>query len=423
MNKDPTAFRNEPIRIQNHEYKEFDVSTLTRDMNQHIHALVAPHEDHFGSAAEDVRCDDEYIMDPNAAPFDRWGAAGAEWALESAIYNWTKDQASSEPSDLSFSEHVANYFGAKEFFICHDVGDGPCKNTISCEEVNQPAGSLIPTAEAIENDLSLAMGSFFQAWLDTEIEFLHSIFSGESDGIGVLRGLVNSGLCLELTRDLDLGSFVKEAQKLMYAKMIPIAWERSSKEIEFIPRRMIPMILMIPDDCVTSGGVITWRVNKEKSEKIAVCHDGHTFFIGYPDWLMDLFEIEPGEHLPQLQALPGGEHDVLDGKNWGGLTLEDMVVSVYEGFRLNGYKNGYLMPEDSHLIDGNGAAGGVHFEHGVRTPGFTSLPLCTLGKLTNVTSEWVTRRQNFEKPGFDDFPCGDGSLTIIEMIEFGFSVV
>lgn len=50
---------------------------------------------------------------------------------------------------------------------------------------------------------------------------------------------------------------------------------------------------------------------------MSVCYDGHTFFLGFPTW-----KGEVGDFYP----LPGGTNGDLDGKQWGGLTIEDMVI-------------------------------------------------------------------------------------------------
>jgi hypothetical protein len=53
------------------------------------------------------------------------------------------------------------------------------------------------------------------------------------------------------------------------------------------------------------------------------------------------------------------------------------IDSAYQGYQLNGNKNGYQMPYDSKMIDGSGSQGETIFQNGIRTPGFiTGLPIC-----------------------------------------------
>ncbi|KAH7124989.1 hypothetical protein B0J13DRAFT_455123 [Dactylonectria estremocensis] len=394
---------------------------------------------------EDVQCDATYINDAEH-PDLRWEAAGAEWAFKVATSKWMLDQMSPTPSTLTFTEFIGNLFNSKDLLICANMGDGPCQDTMTCDDVNQPAGNTyafaqesanaaiglgftwakthLPTyanASEIQNNLSNAMGNLFEVWIESELEFLRTLFSGSSESVLTLEGLVNKGLALEITRSLDLGDFVNVAQKIMYAKLLPLAWKTSSVVIDDLPNGpMHPMILMVPDDCVTSGEGV-WYIDEDKADQMAVCHDGHTFFLGFPTWR----GVPKSDHISRLVvwALPGGEHNILNGENWGGLTLDDIVISSYEGYRLNGYKNGYTIPENSQIIDGTGSQGSLIMENGVRTPGFMSLPICTPGKLERVSSKWNANVINHHAITdlLEQIPCGDGALTEVEMAAFGFS--
>ncbi|KPM40529.1 hypothetical protein AK830_g6050 [Neonectria ditissima] len=474
---------------------------------------------------ESVQCSAEYINDAEH-PDLRWDAAGAGWAYKVASARWTIDQLSDTPSSLSFTEFIGNLFNSKDLLVCTNMADGPCQDTMTCDDVNQPAGFLIlnsfvslhvfrrtvydslqgamnqmqnsmglfqdifspadtpdsswlndvltvfqfvvgigsayswnialkgsklitnsntyafaqesanaaiglgftwakthlPTASEIQNDLTNSMGNLFQVWIESELEFLKTLFSGASDSILTLESLIDKGLALEITRNLDLGGFVNVAQKIMYAKLLPLAWKTSSVKIKDLPSGpMHPMILMLPDDCDSSNGELTSYVDNEKAENMKVCHDKHTFFVGFPTWK----GVSKSDHISRLVvwALPGGEHDVLNGADWGGLTLDDIVISSYEGYRLNDYKNGYSIPENSQIVDGTGSQGSLIMEMGIQTPGFMSLPICTPQKLERVSSKWNANVINGH--AIDDLleqiPCGDGALTPEEMAAFGFS--
>lgn len=92
---------------------------------------------------------------------------------------------------------------------------------------------------------------------------------------------------------------------------------------------------MILDDCVTSGDNLPKYVSEENAAQIAVCHDGHTFYVGYPTWdglVRDginsdsIVSKTPTVHNLQINPLPGGTNDELDGTKWKGVTLEDLVI-------------------------------------------------------------------------------------------------
>lgn len=87
------------------------------------------------------------------------------------------------------------------------------------------------------------MGGIFEKWVGAQFEYLRRLFSGTLDTQPMLLGLLANGLALDVTRNLDLGLFVKEAQKLMYGQMLPVAWIKSTKRVNLEPRSLMPMVL------------------------------------------------------------------------------------------------------------------------------------------------------------------------------------
>ncbi|CAM1500389.1 Fc.00g095510.m01.CDS01 [Cosmosporella sp. VM-42] len=469
-------------------------------------------------------CSDQYINDAAAPVADRWAAADAAQGFTISSLTWMVEQAKAEPSKLSYSEYISNYFNSKDLMVCQNMADGPCESTVTCNQVKYPAGFLIlnsfvalhvmrknvyeglqdamnqmqnkmsifqstfapaataksttwitdllnvfqfvmgvgsawtwnvaiksanifkdtnylsfakdstnaainmgfnigkahvPAASEIQNDLTLAMGTLFESWIDAELEFLEGIFSGDIGNLTVLEGLIKSGMALDITRSLNLGDFVNEAQRIIYAKLLPSAWADASQEVEDWPKSMKPMIMMVSDDCVTSGDGLPHYVREEDAAKMSVCHDGHTFFIGYPTFS----GVPKSSSITSLKLspLPGGTTDELNGSNWNGVLLDDLVVSAYEGWRLNGGKNGYVLPENSKVIDGYGTEGELIFENGIRTPGFISIPLCTpLRMQKTAQTYWDIKNQRISSAGFQGLPCGDGSLYVNEKSDWGF---
>jgi hypothetical protein len=73
--------------------------------------------------------------------------------------------------------------------------------------------------------MSNALGSFFTSWEDTEISYLEQIFSGSNDSvISDLWSLMQDGMMITISPDIDLSIMTTNAQKIMYGQMIPIAW-------------------------------------------------------------------------------------------------------------------------------------------------------------------------------------------------------
>jgi hypothetical protein len=95
-----------------------------------------------------------------------------------------------------------------------------------------------------------------------------------------------------------------------------------------------------------------------------VCYDGSTFYV------VNLV-LESEHEKMKLQALPGGTWDNMQDSKWCGLSLDDFVISSWEGYKKNGMKNGYT-PQ----LNGSDSDTEILFGDGVRTPGFASLPVC-----------------------------------------------
>lgn len=71
-------------------------------------------------------------------------------------------------------------------------------------------------------------------------------------------------------------------------------------------------------------------------------------------------------------VLPGGEHDTLNGKDYGGITIEDIVISSVDGWTQNNQQNGYPRADIDSIVN---SFGGDNVPS-VRTPGFFNLPIC-----------------------------------------------
>lgn len=79
------------------------------------------------------------------------------------------------------------------------------------------------------------LGTYFESWERAQINTLQKTFQGDAASLSALDGLMNNGMILA-TNTPDLGSLVGEVQHIMYAKMVPAAWNLS-------PDNLNPVIL------------------------------------------------------------------------------------------------------------------------------------------------------------------------------------
>lgn len=89
----------------------------------------------------------------------------------------------------------------------------------------------IPDAQKIQNDLSAAMGTWFEAWRHSEEDFVAKIFQGGAGNLAQLSGLIKNGMMLQNAKQIDLSGTVAEAKHIMYTKLIPLAWSESKDQL------------------------------------------------------------------------------------------------------------------------------------------------------------------------------------------------
>jgi hypothetical protein len=77
-----------------------------------------------------------------------------------------------------------------------------------------------------QNTLSSALGSLFMSWEQVEADYLSGLFSGNATNSSVsdLYSLIQGGLMNFVSNSTDLTSMTAQAQKILYAQMIPTAW-------------------------------------------------------------------------------------------------------------------------------------------------------------------------------------------------------
>ncbi|KAJ5189550.1 hypothetical protein N7472_008564 [Penicillium cf. griseofulvum] len=214
-----------------------------------------------------------------------------------------------------------------------------------------------------QNSISSALGVYFSAWTGMESGYTSSLFAGASDdtSIGPIETLTTSGAMLLLSSKVDLTGMTSQAQKILYAQLIPAAWAQA-------PGGFYPRILRKAGACSTSiDQDVLYYTDQDALVGGYVCYNNDAFYVLNADTRIG--------HQP-FGALPGGNHETLNGEAWGGVILEDIVQSSYQAYQLNGNKNGYEMPALSKIIDGAGTEGDLVFENGIRTPGFFNLPIC-----------------------------------------------
>jgi hypothetical protein len=109
-------------------------------------------------------------------------------------------------------------------------GDG--KNNLASEQTNLPSSA---TADDIEGSLSDQLGTYFTLWEDAQVDYLHSTFQGDAKSLIALTQALNDGMMLATSLP-DEGALQTELQHIMWAKLVPTAWN-------IAPEQYLPFIL------------------------------------------------------------------------------------------------------------------------------------------------------------------------------------
>ncbi|KAI5460174.1 hypothetical protein BGZ63DRAFT_455688 [Mariannaea sp. PMI_226] len=245
----------------------------------------------------------------------------------------------------------------------------------------------LPTESDIQNDLNSAMGTFVGKWMAAEADYVNQMFQGSFDTLSTLHGLLRDGVQGAIQTDTDLASLTVESQHIIYTKMIPAAWSQA-------PGNYHPFILATDNECNSlAEGDLKDHMDDNTAAQTHVCYDNKIFYVVTPEYTNNRGVLGKWK----LNGLPGGTFDNLHGGNWGGVVLDDFVISSWDAYKLNGNKNGYQMPDNSQSVDGNGSVGDLIFEAGVRTPGFTTMNVCDIPTLKH--------NLQFYSPSYNNFPC------------------
>ncbi|KAJ0285669.1 hypothetical protein CBS470a_006269 [Colletotrichum nupharicola] len=238
------------------------------------------------------------------------------------------------------------------------------------------------------------MGTLFDVWKKTQDAYLSEVFSGSNSTTNsMLQGLIRDGMMNMVPDDINLSEMKNTVQTILFGQMIPIAWSVA-------PAGFTPFVLKTGDVCSdTMPKTLDPYMDEDTHKKAGVCWNGNQFYVltigKYPD--VDVQADTPGlpDSDPPFQLLAGGTHDILDGKSWGGITLDDIVISSYGGYLANGNRNGYNMSLDTN----SGPVDELMLSGGVRTPGFFTLPVCTSIWNTLMNVAGSIEGKNF-------YPCG-----------------
>ncbi|KAL8777859.1 MAG: hypothetical protein Q9213_007678 [Squamulea squamosa] len=376
-----------------------------------------------------VKCDDATVKNELALPTDRWKAAHGDDAWTQATRWWTVLRGTGEkplgaitgvfaPQDpdttkilkllldglaLSYGLIAAGVWAKLLRDIPFFKNKGNDHAWAKDSAMAAVAGGVIlakdsaPTVAgsvATLNDLTRVLGAFVDAWAGVTSKYLEQLFSGSDEGIEQLGTYIKGGEWYNTEIETGLFSLQGIMENVLYGQLIPKAWEERPA--------INPVIVFQSESNVENPLTTIFKEDAFRTLKNEDALKVRTVYGGTTLWLLDAHDCGGKEpvarggsgncNTPFVQLLPGS--DKLDGKQWGGVLVDDITISSFVGYQLNGNKNGYVMPENSRFTDMNENAE-YPYQAGVRTPGFFSIPVCDINTVFDVT---VRNGDFFELP-------------------------
>ncbi|KAG8526406.1 uncharacterized protein KY384_000062 [Bacidia gigantensis] len=227
-------------------------------------------------------------------------------------------------------------------------------------------GSVAGESLNNQNTLEKNLGDFVEVWANTLSAINEGLFSGKDDDIKQLHDLIDGGKCLQAGVLLDDVVVSEAISQAIFAYMIPQAWALSSRDIH-------PVVINTGIDCGSDDKVDAKYLVAGDAEKTKTCVNNkiyHVLSVSGSGTVQGSSQFGPA--LPTFRTLevPPGL-DALDGKQWGGLTKDNIAAAAVATYAKAGNQNGGAAIDPS-------TADGVSdiFDHGVEAAGIVSIPIC-----------------------------------------------
>ncbi|CAI7608393.1 unnamed protein product [Penicillium viridicatum] len=227
-----------------------------------------------------------------------------------------------------------------------------------------------------QDSFNAYLGQVVSIWANSTENQLQAIFSGSLDTLPVLTGMVAKGQMIEGDNgsgskagsmpdvgmsDTTSGEIQTSIEHGFYAFAIPAVWSASGTGA---------FILDTGADC-SDLNVVPNYVDDSIQKQAMGCVNNHLYFLVYPDGPSSDSCPAEGSCTDKSFSLPTGADD-LDGSNWGGVTVSEIVTGSVNTYVANGNKNGGKIadPGDSTTLDNL-------YDQDITTAGYIRLPVCS----------------------------------------------
>ncbi|KFY89077.1 hypothetical protein V500_05953 [Pseudogymnoascus sp. VKM F-4518 (FW-2643)] len=230
-------------------------------------------------------------------------------------------------------------------------------NSITLIKDGMVAGAVLER----QNDIAKTLGKVVSAWYSTVDVFNQHLFDGSQSSIDELTSMISDGKMVErpgTVSDLDIQAYLERA---IFSILMPRAWELGGTVV-FILDSGAPCGAVNPSTNhfgTEHKGANAWACADDKLYYIVGISEASRACSGTPERPLQV--CYPREF----------EVDKLDGRVWGKITREDIVVGAVNTYKANGNKNGGKPADPS-----NSQTLSDLYDYGVRAPGVMRLAVC-----------------------------------------------
>jgi hypothetical protein len=217
------------------------------------------------------------------------------------------------------------------------------------------------------NILEKYVDGMMSAWANAVSQINSNLFNGSATSLSDLGNLIQNGNMIEANILVDAVVTQKAIEKALYAQLIPLAWPLSNQG---------PPSPFVLDSGFPCGAInpVPQYVSDDVAGHTAGCYNNNLYY---------LLNIDPNavncdgssamcHPMGTFPMLPGTPS--MDGTNWGGLTVNDLISGAVASYNANGNQNGWAAADPTALA-GNDA---LYGDQGLQIPGIVNgIPVCT----------------------------------------------
>ncbi|KAI9688659.1 MAG: hypothetical protein M1822_001016 [Bathelium mastoideum] len=279
----------------------------------------------------------------------------------------------------------------KEAKIVSDNTLGAIKDTIN-PIVSNGVTLIKDTSDATQelnnqNALDTNMGNMVGLWESTMSTYASDLFNGTDTNS--LFNVIKNGQMISYDKgDLTGETIIGYVAGAIFARLIPAAWQLSNANLgTLIIDSQTPCgtVNPLPKDIDPTVGSKNW-----------VCvNNGLYYLLGATgqsrNCLVSRYGTECYNNV--YSALPGV--DQLNNPQFGGITLQDLVIGSVNSYNASGNKNGGKAadPSDASTLSDL-------YDNSVRTAGVIQIPVCTVDEARNNWNTWSSGGQKSA-----NYPC------------------